>query len=330
MAWRNAPALLAIKADADRVAPGRSHASDGTIGDAAHSASVSDHNPDARGVVHAVDITNDPAHGFDAWHWAQVIAARIAAGVEHRVKYLVSNDGKGADVIFNPSVSMSWRQNGSYKTEHRNHLHVSIKYTDAAENDTSPFFSAGPVSSPSGGAPVPQPAPAPGPSNWMASLVESMHHVVRKGDTGEAVGWVQALLKAKHFALPGAVDANPATASFGPKTEQSVKNFQAQSGLVADGVVGPKTWAALTSAAPVGPPVAAPAAPATPPPTLKEGARSDTVRILQQLLVNNGASIAVDSAFGPKTTAAVKAFQKKKGLAADGIVGPKTWAALGR
>jgi hypothetical protein len=33
-----------------------------------------------------------------------------------------------------------------------------------------------------------------------------------------------------------------------------------------------------------------------------------------------------DGVFGPKTEAAVKAFQKKHGLATDGIVGPKTWS----
>ncbi|HEX5684214.1 MAG TPA: peptidoglycan-binding domain-containing protein [Ideonella sp.] len=34
--------------------------------------------------------------------------------------------------------------------------------------------------------------------------------------------------------------------------------------------------------------------------------------------------------FGPKTEAAVRAFQRKLGMVGDGIVGPKTWAAPGR
>lgn len=147
MPWRNAPALTAILADANRVAPNRSHASDGTIGDTAHAASKSDHNPDFDGVVHACDITHDPAHGMDTWYWAQIVADRIRAGAEKRVKYLVSNDGT-VDVIFNPSVSLLWRQNGTAKQDHRNHLHVSILYTDQAENDTSPFFVAGTVPTP--------------------------------------------------------------------------------------------------------------------------------------------------------------------------------------
>jgi hypothetical protein len=143
MSWTAAPALTAILHDADRVAPGRSHASDGTVGDLTHQSqgAQSDHNPDANGVVHACDVTNDPAH-FDSWHWGQVVADRIKAGQEHRVKYLVSNDGT-KDVIFNPSVSMTWRQNGTVKQEHTSHLHVSILYTAAAENDTTPFFVSG-------------------------------------------------------------------------------------------------------------------------------------------------------------------------------------------
>ena len=58
--------------------------------------------------------------------------------------------------------------------------------------------------------------------------------------------------------------------------------------------------------------------------TLKKGCKGDEVKTLQKLL-----GVAVDGDFGPKTEAAVIAFQKAHGLDADGIVGPKTWAALG-
>ena len=37
---------------------------------------------------------------------------------------------------------------------------------------------------------------------------------------------------------------------------------------------------------------------------------------------------ALDGKLGKKTRSAVKAFQKKNGLTADGVVGEKTWAAL--
>lgn len=58
-------------------------------------------------------------------------------------------------------------------------------------------------------------------------------------------------------------------------------------------------------------------------PLLKQGAVGKYVMELQTKL-----GIEVDSLFGPKTTAAVKTFQKTHGLEPDGIVGPLTWAAL--
>lgn len=58
--------------------------------------------------------------------------------------------------------------------------------------------------------------------------------------------------------------------------------------------------------------------------TLKIGSKGNEVRQLQAKL-----SCAVDGIFGPLTEEAVKYFQTSKGLVPDGIVGPKTWAALG-
>jgi len=64
-------------------------------------------------------------------------------------------------------------------------------------------------------------------------------------------------------------------------------------------------------------------------PLVKQGHQSEhPVRTLQQLLRARGQTVAVDGIFGPKTDAAVRAFQQAKGLTVDGIVGPKTWAAL--
>jgi peptidoglycan hydrolase-like protein with peptidoglycan-binding domain len=45
--------------------------------------------------------------------------------------------------------------------------------------------------------------------------------------------------------------------------------------------------------------------------------------------LQNKLGITADGDFGPKTKAAVVAFQKSRGLAADGIVGPITWKAVG-
>ena len=63
---------------------------------------------------------------------------------------------------------------------------------------------------------------------------------------------------------------------------------------------------------------------------LREGSRGSEVRTVQQKLKNWGYySGEVDGIFGPLTTAAVKSFQRKNGLAVDGVVGRETFAALG-
>lgn len=62
--------------------------------------------------------------------------------------------------------------------------------------------------------------------------------------------------------------------------------------------------------------------------TLHKGAKGTAVVRMQGLLRQHGFDIEADGAFGAKTAEALKAFQKSKGLAADGVCGPLTWAAL--
>lgn len=56
----------------------------------------------------------------------------------------------------------------------------------------------------------------------------------------------------------------------------------------------------------------------------------DRVRAVQLRLASLGlAPGPIDGIYGPRTTAAVRAFQSSRGLTVDGVVGPKTLAALG-
>jgi chitosanase len=57
--------------------------------------------------------------------------------------------------------------------------------------------------------------------------------------------------------------------------------------------------------------------------------QGDDVRALQQALSNAGIKVTVDGAFGTSTDAAVRQFQRQKGLTVDGVVGPATRSALG-
>lgn len=66
------------------------------------------------------------------------------------------------------------------------------------------------------------------------------------------------------------------------------------------------------------------------PAQLQNGSSGALVQALQSdLNYDDNAGLAVDGGFGPLTEAAVKTFQSKHGLSADGVVGPHTWHALG-
>lgn len=72
-------------------------------------------------------------------------------------------------------------------------------------------------------------------------------------------------------------------------------------------------------------PTPAPVTPASKTRTLKSGCKGEDVKTLQSNLNKiMNAGLTVDGDFGPKTDAAVRAFQKKYGLTVDGLFGPKS------
>ena len=133
------------------------------------------------------------------------------------------------------------------------------------------------------------------------------------GATGSDVTRLQRL-----FVEMKLLDATGIDGSFGPITEQTVRDFQGSDGLVVDGIVGPATWGAL------------PADPDTP--QLASGASGSEVAALQRGLTSYSTEDpatnpgAIDGSFGPLTEASVKAFQKWGGVTADGMVGDQTWS----
>ena len=105
---------------------------------------------------------------------------------------------------------------------------------------------------------------------------------------------------------------------FGPQLEAALKSFQEDSGLVADGIVGPLTWNALPDGGPM--------------PVLREGSSGPVVQSLQTLLTDGALDEwgttpqGIDGIFGPHTKASVQAFQTWGGVAVDGVVGDQTWS----
>ena len=119
--------------------------------------------------------------------------------------------------------------------------------------------------------------------------------------------------------------------SYGSLTETAVKNFQAANGLSADGKAGIKTQtkmyedtAVLASAAGGVSTVVS-----TTSTTLKSGMSGAAVSTMQQKLKDLGYYDGpVSGNFGNVTWEAVRKFQRKSGLSADGVAGTKTLEKL--
>ncbi|MFJ8541558.1 peptidoglycan-binding protein [Streptomyces sp. NPDC093586] len=63
-------------------------------------------------------------------------------------------------------------------------------------------------------------------------------------------------------------------------------------------------------------------------PTLRTGSRGTDVLTAQHLLAARGHRLTADGVFGRRTAKAVRDFQTRSGLKADGVVGPRTWSRL--
>lgn len=137
------------------------------------------------------------------------------------------------------------------------------------------------------------------------------------GSIGADVKSLQNALIAAGIKVRGGADG-----VFGPATQAAVKEFQASQGLKQSGKVNAKTAGAISSGAKVGGGSAITG--------LKVGALGNTVKSLQQALIDAGINVrgGADGIFGPATANALKEFQTSQGLEATGVVNDKTAAAL--
>lgn len=156
-----APSLVSLRNELNAAHPRRDKGSDGWIGDAAHSARKSDHNPDysAGGIVRALDVDKD---GIDTNRLLQVAIANPST------EYVIWQGG------------IYTRQNGFRRAKytganpHNAHMHISIRHTASAAAAKGWGYSGGAA---------PAPAPAPGGAPWGSGKPTSV--VAREVINGE-------------------------------------------------------------------------------------------------------------------------------------------------
>ena len=107
---------------------------------------------------------------------------------------------------------------------------------------------------------------------------------------------------------------------YGPRTRHAVVAFQMAHSLQVDGVVGSRTWSALSEPVLILGPGAG-----------DQAGGESVVRWLQRRLASAGTSPGpTDGRYGVLTDAAVRRFQRAHGVPVTGIAGPRTFALLAK
>lgn len=218
-AWKVAESLDRLLAQLNAFAPNRSKASDGSIGDAAHAARDSDHNPwlvlDGQQLVTARDFTHDPAGGLDCNRLRDV----LVAARDSRIKYLIWD----RKITSGARESSPWLPRPYTGTNpHTKHLHLSVVADDRCR-DSTPWMLPG-----LGGVVTP-----------------AMGTYCRVGDRSDRVMKLQQFMTS-HFP---SYNAYRPTGFYGVATSEGLREFQKRVGITgpdADGkVCGPRTLAKL-------------------------------------------------------------------------------------
>lgn len=297
MAWHLAPSLKQLFAEVNAKWPNRKKDWDGTIGDARHSARASDHNPNSRGSVNAIDVTRA---GIDT-------GTLIATAKKHpSVRYIIFNRK-----IMNRDIG-NWAARPYHGANpHDHHVHISIYQSQAAENRTQSWGLANAKTT-------------TGASGGSSSTYKPVKYgqPLKLYTFGSPVREWQA--KALGYSNPDGY--------FGPGTEKDTKALQARFGVKPDGVVGPATWplrnkvkqkAKRTPILKVDGKLG--------PATVRELQRVLKVTVDGKLgpatakALQRNLKVRADGKIGPAT---VKALQRRLNVTADGKLGPNTVTAL--
>lgn len=143
--------------------------------------------------------------------------------------------------------------------------------------------------------------------------------LLQRGSQGEAVTRLQQRLKGLGYLASDAT----LTDIYGDLTEQAVREFQRKNALPVDGVAGVRTLEVLYSNSAI----AMPAPDPDPTGFLQQGSEGPAVAELQRRLQTLGylpSEASIDEVFGEQTEQALKDFQQRNRLTADGVAGART------
>lgn len=215
---RGARSLITLRDQINKKFPYRDKASDGGLGDPAHAARVSDHNPDGNGIWHAYDFDHDPdSNGLNC----VTLKAQLVSSGDRRIKY----------IIFQRQIWYPGRGNQAYTgvNAHTQHLHLSVN----SSNGDDPAAWALPM--------------LDGYTTRVPVLTGAVTGALPLLYVKEPLMSSPLILKLQQFLVrvfPRYAKFAP-TGNYGELTETAIKDFQRASGLLADGKIGSQTWAAL-------------------------------------------------------------------------------------
>ena len=134
MTYKLCKAGQQLRLQVDDSYPDRDKSSDGWIGDTSHKARRSDHNPDAKGIVRAIDIDRDlsgKAKPDLMPYLADQIRVYAKRDKSKRISYIIF-----AGRIASPRMGWRWRKYSGVNP-HDKHCHIS--FTKKGDTDSS-FF----------------------------------------------------------------------------------------------------------------------------------------------------------------------------------------------
>lgn len=198
----------------------------GWIGDAAHQIEHSDHNPDSRGLVHALDFM------------------AVGANAQAIVTWLLQTPGDLEYVIHNRTIwsrTYGWaprKYTGS--DPHTNHVHASGKHgSTGADSATGNGYDTiaeamTPAGTPCNPTSTTRPTP-PKPTVVPHAPGSRILSYRTPNQQGADVSFVQDFI--------GVAWMGRADGIAGPKFKSGVMKYQKMRGIKVDGAVGPQTWA---------------------------------------------------------------------------------------